>query len=242
MFSLSLHPHFIFEALAYFVGFRIYAWQKRRQPDPLENSDRLAVIAAAVLGAALGSKILYWFCDPGLTWQNRNNFYYLMSGKTIVGALIGGLFAVELAKKCMGVTARSGDLFALPLAIGIAIGRVGCFLSGLEDRTYGIATRLPWGVDLGDGILRHPVQIYEIIFLLILAFYLLQRQRQSHRQGDLFKIFMTSYFTFRLLIDFLKPEVKFAGLSILQWSCIAMLLYYAKDLTHLFFKKELSQA
>ncbi len=50
-----------------------------------------------------------------------------------MGGLAGGLIAVELVKKRFGVTAGTGDLFAIPLAVGIAIGRIGCFLTGLPD-------------------------------------------------------------------------------------------------------------
>ena len=61
----------------------------------------------------------------------------------------------------VGITHSTGAYFAPSLAIGIAIGRIGCFLSGLEDYTYGTPTTLPWGYDFGDGVLRHPVQLYE---------------------------------------------------------------------------------
>ena len=61
---------------------------------------------------------------------------------------------VELAKRACGVTRSTGDQFVWPLAVGTAIGRLGCFFTGLDDHTYGTATRLPWGVDFGDGILR----------------------------------------------------------------------------------------
>jgi phosphatidylglycerol:prolipoprotein diacylglycerol transferase len=126
------------------------------------------VIAAAIAGAALGSKILFWLEDPQLTRHNLSNPAYLMGGKTIVGALIFGLISVELMKRYIGVRQSTGDLYAIPLALGIAIGRVGCFLTGLSDNTYGIPTALPWAVDFGDGIPRHPTQLYEIAFLLIL--------------------------------------------------------------------------
>jgi phosphatidylglycerol---prolipoprotein diacylglyceryl transferase len=49
------------------------------------------------------------------------------------------------------------------LAAAIAVGRLGCFFSGIEDRTYGTPTDLPWGYDFGDGILRHPVELYEAV-------------------------------------------------------------------------------
>jgi hypothetical protein len=91
-----------------------------------------------------------------------------MGGKTIVGALIFGLISVELIKRYIGLRQSTGDLYAIPLALGIAIGRIGCFLTGLSDNTYGTPTNLPWAINFGDGIPRHPTQLYEIIFLIAL--------------------------------------------------------------------------
>jgi phosphatidylglycerol:prolipoprotein diacylglycerol transferase len=106
--------------------------------------------------------------DPQLTWHNLHNPAYLMGGKTIVGALIFGLISVELMKRYIGVRQSTGDLYAIPLALGIAIGRIGCFLTGLSDNTYGTPTTLPWAINFGDGIPRHPTQLYEIVFLMLL--------------------------------------------------------------------------
>ena len=121
-----------------------------------------------IAGAALGSKLLFWLEDPRLTLQNLRNPAYLMGGKTIVGALIFGLISVELIKRYIGLRQSTGDLYAIPLALGIAIGRIGCFLTGLSDNTYGTPTNLPWAINFGDGIPRHPTQLYEIAFLLLL--------------------------------------------------------------------------
>ena len=126
------------------------------------------MIAAAAAGAALGSKLLFWLEDPELTWHNLHNLAYLMRGKTVVGALVFGLISVELIKRYIGVRQSTGDLYAIPLALGIAIGRIGCFLTGLSDNTYGTSTTLPWAINFGDGIPRHPTQLYEIAFLLFL--------------------------------------------------------------------------
>jgi phosphatidylglycerol:prolipoprotein diacylglycerol transferase len=229
--ALRIHPHWIFEALAYAVAFQVYLALRRRRGDAIDPSARWRVIAAAAVGAVLGSKLLYWFEDPPLTLAHWNDLSFLMSGKTVVGALIGGLFAVEWTKRQLGVVQRTGDLFAIPLCIGIAIGRIGCFLTGLEDHTAGSATSLPWAVNYGDGVLRHPTQIYEIVFVLALAVLLWTVSRKPFPDGHLFKIFMVGYFSFRLAIDFLKPDVRvFLRLSSIQWACIAMLIYYSPDL------------
>jgi hypothetical protein len=100
--------------------------------------------------------------------HSLRNPAYLVGGKTIVGALVFGLTSVELTKRYIGLRDSTGDLYAIPLALGIAIGRIGCFLTGLSDNTYGTPTRLPWAINFGDGIPRHPTQLYEILFLLAL--------------------------------------------------------------------------
>jgi len=150
------------------VAFYAYLKLRRRFGDPIDTPLRWAAVAAAVAGAALGSKILFWLEDPRQTLENLHNPAYLIGGKTIVGALIGGLVAVELIKRYIGLRTSTGDLYAIPLAVGIAIGRIGCFLTGLSDNTYGTPTGLPWGINFGDGIRRHPTQLYEIAFLIAL--------------------------------------------------------------------------
>lgn len=225
-----LHPHLLFETLAYLGAFQLYRFLRRRYGDSVSSSDRWSVIAAAAVGAALGSKLLFFLEDPKLTLAHIHDAVFLMGGKTIIGGLIGGLFAVELTKKLCGIQQRTGDLFAVPLCLGIAIGRLGCFFTGLDDNTYGVSTALPWGVDLGDGIRRHPVQLYEVIFMLALGFLLFRWLRRHHVSGDIFKGFMVGYAAFRLMIDFLKPYPEFAGLCTLQWTCIGLLVFYAPDL------------
>ena len=228
---LTVHPHLLFEALAYAVGFRVYLELRRRQGDRLQDFDRWWVIAAAALGALVGGKLLFLLEDPRQTLLQINAPALLFSGKTIVGALIGGLLAVEFAKRRLGVHTRTGDLFALPLCVGIAVGRIGCFLTGLEDQTAGTATSLPWGVNFGDGVARHPTQLYEILFVVLLGMAIFRLSRRPHPEGDLFKFFMVGYFFFRLVCDFLKPELRvYAGLSSIQWASVAMLFYYASDI------------
>jgi phosphatidylglycerol:prolipoprotein diacylglycerol transferase len=227
--QFPIHPHLLFETLAYLIAFQAYRFLRNRYGDSVSISSRWSVIAAAAVGAALGSKVLFLAEDPTLTLAHIHDPAFLMGGKTVVGGLIGGLIGVELTKKIAGIQERTGDLFAVPLCIGIAVGRIGCFLSGLADNTYGTATSLPWGVDFGDGISRHPVQIYEAAFVLLLGFFLHRRFRCPHVSGDVFKAFMVGYATFRVLVDFLKPYPRFGGLCTIQWACAALLLYYLPD-------------
>ena len=229
--SLRLHPHLVFESAAYAAAFRLYLWHRKSNGDTLDNFNRWWVIAASAMGAVVGSKMLYWFEDPALLRVHWRDPAFLVGGKTIVGALIGGLVVVEVAKLNLGIRVRTGDLFAIPLCLGIAIGRIGCFLTGLDDRTAGITTTLPWGVNFGDGVSRHPTQLYEVLFVLALGGFIWQRSSCPYVAGDLFKMFMVGYFAFRFVCDFLKPDVRvFFALSSIQLACLLMLMYYAKDL------------
>lgn len=226
---VTLHPHLLFESLAYFIGFRLYLWTRSKEKLPFDKS--MWVIVGAILGAALGSKALYWLEDPQQTLHRWYDWTYMMEGKTIVGGLLGGLIGVEWIKKRAGVTRSTGDDIALPLVVGMAIGRIGCFLTGLDDHTYGTPTSWPVGVDFGDGIPRHPTQLYEIVFLLALGAVLLTLRRKAHQgnlpDGALFQLFMTGYLLFRFAIDFMKPVPHpYAGLNNIQLACLAGLLYY----------------
>ena len=173
----------VLRSLSYIIAFAVYLALRRRFGDSIATPFRWAAVAAAVAGAALGAKVLFWLEDPQLTAHNLNNPAYLVGGKTIVGALAGGLISVELIKRYIGLRTSTGDLYAIPLALGIAIGRIGCFLTGLSDNTYGTPTNLPWAVNFGDGIPRHPTQLYEIVFLLALIPFLYRALNKSSRKS-----------------------------------------------------------
>jgi phosphatidylglycerol:prolipoprotein diacylglycerol transferase len=231
--SLVLHPHWIFESLAYTAGFYLYRRLRRRGGDVIDARARWWVIAAAIVGGFAGSRILSAFEDPLFLADHWTEPHLLLGGKTIVGGLVGGLIAVESIKRLRGIRIATGDLLALPLVLGIAIGRIGCFLSGLEDESYGTLTRLPWGVNFGDGIARHPTQLYEVIFLAGLGIMLSLGPRMTTTVGDRFKLFMVGYLGFRLLVDFIKPAVRVGGLSAIQWVCLAVVAYYAPHVPRL---------
>ena len=131
-------------------------------------------------------------------------------------------------KKYIGEKKASGDLFVFPMILALIIGRIGCFSMGVYEETYGLPASLPWALDLGDGIPRHPVTLYEIIFLGLLWWVLLRTQKNLPLEnGALFKIFMISYLLFRFVLDFIKPHYSLPlGLSSIQLACLLGILYY----------------
>ena len=195
--SQVIHAHFILESLAYMVGFQLMLFLRRRKGDSIRSLDRAMISSAAVFGAAIGSIVLGRLETHLWTWQG---------GKTIVGGLVGGLLCVEFAKKALRISVSTGDVFALPIAVGTFIGRLGCFLEGLADHTYGLATSLPWGIDFGDGIRRHPTQLYEVAIMLA-VFALLWRWRLRDKPvGWLFGVYLLFAGVERFLIEFLRAK------------------------------------
>ncbi|WP_213086904.1 prolipoprotein diacylglyceryl transferase [Chitinophaga agrisoli] len=232
LFTLTIPLHAITETLGMFLGFRYFLYLRKQQGDRLPDPNRLWVIIGAIFGALLGSRILGALEDPVALWSGPNPLRYIYENKTIVGGLLGGLAGVESIKLAIGEKQSSGDLFTYPLILALIIGRIGCFSMGVHEETYGLPTALPWGMNLGDGLLRHPVSLYEIAFLLILAglLYIIQ-QKYTLISGARFQLFMIGYLLFRFLLDFIKPGARyFIGLGSIQLACLAGLIYYGRTI------------
>ena len=223
---VRLPAHLLFEMLAFTVGYRAYLWQRRRRRDAISDENRLWIFLGAAAGALLGSHLLGGLERPAELAQA--NWLYWMANKTILGGLLGGLFSVEITKKIIGVRVSSGDLMTYPIMLGLAVGRVGCHFAGLEDGTHGLPSALPWAIDFGDGVPRHPVNIYEILFLgLWAACIYLREQRQTFADGGRFRMMMAGYLCWRFFIEGLKPASYLPiGLSVIQLAALAGLAYY----------------
>jgi phosphatidylglycerol:prolipoprotein diacylglycerol transferase len=227
------HPHLVLELIAYAAGFQLYLWLRRRQKRQglaLETETNMWVIVGCILGAMVGSKLLAWVESIGAYWPQRADPRVWLEGKTIVGGLLGGWIGVEIAKKQLSIKRSTGDLFVFPLILGMSIGRIGCFLTGLDDHTYGIATSLPWGVDFGDHIRRHPTQLYDIIILLLMAIIFAIRRRRPWANGRMFRWFFLGYFSWRFAVEFIKPReirLPILNLSAIQIASLAGMIICA---------------
>ncbi len=241
--QIRIHPHPIFEGIGYFVAWRIALHRFRQSTVKIPQQG--VIMAGGLIGGIIGAKLLAILQHIDLLWTGEANWLgLLIGGKTIVGALLGATFGVEVTKKMIKVPTSTGDAFAYPLIVGTAIGRIGCFLTGLSDRTYGTTTSLPWGVDFGDRILRHPTQLYEVVFLLGLLIFLNSRvardrvdsKSSSILPGDLFRFYMVAYLSFRWAIDFIKPDFHpLLGMSAIQVACLLGLVYYRGAIRRLLF-------
>lgn len=234
LFGFKINIHLVLEYLAFFVGYRYYVFLRRKTVDHISTMNRLTIVLGAAIGAFLGSRMIGFLENP-IVPSNLYDVLNLFNSKTIMGGLFGGMLGVEVAKKIIKEKESSGDLFAFPIILGIFIGRIGCFLSGTNEFTYGKPTSFFLGMNLGDGIKRHPIAFYELIFLGILFFFLWKlKEIQTLKNGLLFQYFMISYFTFRFFIEFLKPNIFFVlGISTIQILCLICLFYYRKTISNL---------
>ncbi len=208
--------------------------ERRRFPTTAELAltPRLALIAGAILGAAIGARLSWWLQDPLTAFTNFPDVMALMQGKSILGGLLGGVVGVELAKWRVAVHESTGDAFVVPIIVALIIGRIGCHLTGLSDHTAGLPSALPWAQDFGDGIARHPTALYEIAFLMVWASVIAWLSPRLSERGDRFRLLMFGYLGFRCAIESLKP-LPFAypfGLSGLQWLSLAGIAYYSRSM------------
>jgi len=228
--SGALLRHYLFDLLAVAMGVRYYASLRRNAGEGgLLARGNFAVALGAIVGAGLGNKVVFWIDNPHLLPMLAEVPTGWLMGQSMVGGLVGGLIGVEVAKTIAGIKRSTGDGFVFPVLLALMIGRVGCFSAGLMDNTHGVETTLPWGYDYGDGVKRHPAQLYEIAFVGGLWVALARlRQYVASEPGLLFKLMLVAYLLWRLAIDFLKP-VPFAyvgGLSGIQVVCLIALALY----------------
>ncbi|HEX3768468.1 MAG TPA: prolipoprotein diacylglyceryl transferase family protein [Puia sp.] len=224
--------HTIAEILAFIAGYQYFRFLRNRKGDRLSDVNRSWILVGAIFGALIGSRILGGLENPPQILAAKNIFLNFYENKTVVGGFLGGLFGVELIKKIIGEKKPSGSLFVKPILLALIIGRIGCFSMGVFEETYGLPASVPWGLNLGDGILRHPVALYEIGFLILLWLIISRLERIFEPgEGVTFKIFMIAYLLFRFSLDFIKPHYDIIpGLSVIQLACVGGLIYYRNDI------------
>lgn len=214
--------HLLFDLFSYIVAFLIsWKWIRPSAPHIADELLRYGYYTALMIGFVIGAFGLG-------TWNAYISSGGFVIGKSVLGAIFGGVIAAELFKKIARIEGSTGAYFVPSLSIGIAIGRIGCYLSGIEDYTYGIETTAIFGHDFGDGVLRHPVQLYEsaamgLFFLYSIWIYKNYKKTFEH---TIFYQFIGYYSLQRFIWEFLKPYHSIAfGLTIFQIICLILMIY-----------------
>jgi phosphatidylglycerol:prolipoprotein diacylglycerol transferase len=211
----------VFYVAAYAIGVVAFAIMARRRGIA---TDGIAILACAgVLGGALGAQLVQFVVGG-------------VPGKSLLGGIAVGYLAVIYAKRRLGITRPTGDLFAVALSAGEAVGRIGCFFAGC---CYGKATTLPWGV-YDHGMLRHPTQLYSsLAAALTLALLVYLERKRVLPENGLFYVQIAFLCALRFPIEFARDvPASVLGLTTVQVACIFGFTFFTWRLARLLAKPE----
>jgi len=212
--------HEVFVGLGVVVAAGAFWIETRRRGR--DRDDRVwVVVAGALVGGAVMMRLGTWMQHVDLRENATLTEQWLYGNRSILGGLVGAYVGAHLAKRLVGYRQRTGDLFAPAVALGMAVGRIGCLLTELP----GTPNQAGWGITLSAeqaariggpaGVALHPSFGYEIVFHLV-AFAILWGwlRHQPIAAGETLTLYLAAYGIFRFFVEFVRGnEVVFAGLS-----------------------------
>ncbi|BCI54866.1 diacylglyceryl transferase [Mycolicibacterium litorale] len=226
---VAVPVHGVFVGLGVLAALVVFVAEARRRGAVNEQS--VVAAAGALVGGAIGMRLSGWARHLDLTSNPSLAEAWQSGSRSILGGLLGAYLGVLVAKRIGGYRGKTGDLFAPAVALGIAVGRIGCHLTEAPGRP----TALPWGVHAPAstpecqgclaGQAMHPSFLYEIAFQLAAFVILLWLRDRIHRPGELFVLYIAGYAAFRFLVEFTRAnETVWLDLTRPQWFLLPSLL------------------
>ncbi|MBP6974540.1 MAG: prolipoprotein diacylglyceryl transferase [Candidatus Pacebacteria bacterium] len=245
--------HLFTDTLSLLIGGIYYTYLYNKSSKEQKISDtridaslrRILILIGAALGALIGSRLIASLEYPSLFFNPPSLLFYF-SVKTVAGGIAGGILGVEILKKLLRIKESTGDIMVGPIALGIIVGRFGCFMLGVRDHTVGIVSSLPWAFNQGDGTPRHPTSLYEILIVLVLWILIELYKRKKIQtfplgSGLYFRLFIVGYFLFRFFVEFIKPVYPILlGLTAIQWTSALVILSYGFSILRIYRKVRIS--
>lgn len=217
--DLPVPTHEVFVALGVLVAALVFVVEARRRGQTDERL--LYVVAGALVGGALFMRLGTWLQHLDLRTNASLGEQWLYGNRSVLGGLVGAWLGVHVVKRLVGYRERTGDLFAPAVALGMAVGRVGCLLT----ETPGTPTGTPFGISLDAataerlgtvaGTPLHPSFGYEIAFhavaFCVLWFWLRHRVTAP---GETLTFYLAGYGVFRFLVELVRGnDVVWHGLT-----------------------------
>ncbi len=205
----------IFAALAFIVGILFAAREARRR-----NLDPEVIYDAApwiIAGSIIGARVLFLLENPWSVKGLLDIISVWNGGLSFHGGFLGGTVAFIFHIKKKGLKLwKYADAIAPALVLGHAVGRVGCYLTGMH---IGREADLPWSI-VQEGALRHPVILYEIAALLIIfaMLHFVSRKKIANSfSGFVFAVYVASYSIARFILEFFRTDPTYFGFSAAQY-------------------------
>ncbi|KAA1249145.1 prolipoprotein diacylglyceryl transferase [Mycobacterium simiae] len=227
-----LPVHGVFVGLGVLVAALVFTAEARRRG--AVNDQSLVAVTGALVGGAIGTRLSGWAEHVDLRLNRTLLQAWEFGSRSILGGLLGAYLGVLIAKRIGGYTGKTGDLFAPAVALGMAVGRIGCHLTEAPGRPTG----LPWGVHAPvttpkcpgclTGAAMHPSFLYEIGFQLATFVVLLWLRSRVPHPGELFVLYVAGYAVFRFFVEFTRAnETVWLSLTRPQWFLLPSLLLIA---------------
>jgi len=215
----------VFFAAAFIIGTLLAIPIAKRKN--IEVDEVLDVAIFSCLGAIIFARLLFVILNWSLYQETLFKILDLRDGGlSFFGGLGGGILGGYICCKINNINVgKMADVAAAPIALSYAFARIGCLFNGC---CHGLQTKVSWAVDtLGDGILRHPTQIYAsvvgiVIFIILIIF----NRSKKKADGQSMVLFMILYAIGRFIVEFFRvgPRNYFAPLTITQVLCIGILI------------------
>jgi prolipoprotein diacylglyceryltransferase len=215
----GIPTHGAFVGLGVLAAALVFVSEARRRG---HTDDRLlVVVTGALVGGAVFMRLGTWLQHVDLRANATIAEQWVYGNRSILGGLVGAWLGVHVAKRLCGYRLRTGDLFAPAVALGMAVGRIGCLLTELP----GTPTGGSWGITLDaaeatrlgaePGVPLHPSFVYEIAFhLAAFAVIWLWLRRRTLPPGETFVWYVAAYGVFRFLVELVRGnEVVWEGLT-----------------------------
>lgn len=201
------------------IAFAAMAWRRKLLTDGI-----FILMATGLLGGLAGASLTQRIIAGS-------------AGKTVLGAIISGYLCVFIVKKVMGIKRPLGDLFAVGVCAGEAVGRFGCFFGGC---CYGKLCSAPWAVNQHCAF-RHPAQLYLAAANLAILIVLIAAERSKPPENFLFYLQGSMYCATRFTIEFFRDSAPTRfGFTMAQFACLCGFVFFSVKFAQLFHGRKVS--
>lgn len=227
IFGIEIRWYGVMYALAFLLVYFYVKWRIKNKKLDMSEDELDSLMLWLTIGLILGAKIFdILFYDLNYYLENPIKMVYIWQGLSFHGGLFGIILALIIwVKRNKKEFLPIADAFTVPLALGQALGRLGNFING---ELYGNPTSLPWAVDFGDGIPRHPTQLYELFYNVLIFCLLFYCRDKFIKKGKILGLFLIVYSVFRTLTEFLRyqePAWLLGSITMAQLLNIPLLLF-----------------